>query len=89
MDSSKDYRFTYIGYDGPKRTAEEKEASFIKALEKLQPGQRYLFLDHPALDNDEMKTVFHIGYEDVALDRQGVTDLLTTPASGKPLRTKA
>lgn len=24
MDSSKDYRFTYIGYDGPKRTAEEK-----------------------------------------------------------------
>ena len=60
MDSSKDYRFTYIGYDGPKRTAEEKEASFIKALEKLQPGQRYLFLDHPALDNDEMKTVFHI-----------------------------
>lgn len=42
MDSSKDYRFTYIGYDGPKRTAEEKEASFIKALEKLQPGQRYL-----------------------------------------------
>ena len=30
MDSSKDYRFTYIGYDGPKRTAEEKEASFIK-----------------------------------------------------------
>ena len=79
MDSSKDYRFTYIRYDGPKRTAEEKEASFIKALEKLQPGQRYLFLDHPALDNDEMKTVFHIGYEDVALDRQGVTDLLTSP----------
>ena len=26
-----------------------------------------------------MKTVFHIGYEDVALDRQGVTDLLTSP----------
>ena len=35
MDSSKDYRFTYIGYDGPKRTAEEKEASFIKALETI------------------------------------------------------
>ena len=78
MDSSKDYRFTYIGYDGPKRTAEEKENSFIKALDKLEPNKRYLFLDHPALDNDEMKTVFHIGYEDVALDRQGVTDLLTS-----------
>lgn len=88
MDSSKDYRFTYIGYDGPKRTAEEKEASFIKALEKLQPGQRYLFLDHPALDNDEMKTVFHIGYEDVALDRQGVTDLLTSPHVRKAIEDK-
>lgn len=88
MDSSKDYRFTYIGYDGPKRTAEEKEASFIKALEKLQPGQRYLFLDHPALDNDEMKTVFHIGYEDVALDRQGVTDLLTSPRVRKAIEDK-
>ncbi len=88
MDSSKDYRFTYIGYDGPKRTAEEKEASFIKALEKLQPDQRYLFLDHPALDNDEMKTVFHIGYEDVALDRQGVTDLLTSPRVRKAIEDK-
>ena len=88
MDSSKDYRFTYIGYDGPKRTAEEKEASFIKALEKLQPGQRYLFLDHPALDNDEMKTVFHVGYEDVALDRQGVTDLLTSPRVRKAIEDK-
>ena len=88
MDSSKDYRFTYIGYDGPKRTAEEKEASFIKALDKLQPGQRYLFLDHPALDNDEMKTVFHVGYEDVALDRQGVTDLLTSPRVRKAIEDK-
>ena len=68
MDSSKDYRFTYIG--------------------KLQPGQRYLFLDHPALDNDEMKTVFHIGYEDVALDRQGVTDLLTSPHVRKAIEDK-
>lgn len=79
MDSSKDYQFTYIGYDGPKTTSAEKEANFIKVLDKLEPGKRYLFLDHPALDNDEMKTVFHIGYEDVALDRQGVTDLLTSP----------
>ena len=79
MNSSKDYQFTYIGYDGPKRTSAEKENSFIKSLNKLEPGKQYLFLDHPAFDNDEMKTVFHIGYEDVALDRQGVTDLLTNP----------
>ena len=79
MDSPQDYQFTYIGYDGPSRTSAEKEESFIRSLNKLEAGKRYLFLDHPALDNEEMKTVFHIGYEQVALDRQGVTDLLTSP----------
>ena len=88
MDSAKDYHFTYIGYDGPKTTAEEKERSFIKALDKLEAGKRYLFLDHPAYDNDEMKTVFHIGYEDVALDRQGVTDLLKSPRVRKAIDDK-
>jgi hypothetical protein len=29
------------------------------------------------LDNEELRAVFHIGYEDVAMDRQGVTDLYT------------
>ena len=57
----------------------KKEESFIRSLNKLEAGKRYLFLDHPALDNEEMRTVFHIGYEQVALDRQGVTDLLTSP----------
>lgn len=79
MDSPQDYQFTYIGYDGPSRTSAEKEESFIRSLNKLEAGKRYLFLDHPALDNEEMKTVFHIGYDQVALDRQGVTDLLTSP----------
>ena len=74
-----DYGFTYMGYDGPSKTAAEKEASFIKMLDKLEPGKRYMFLDHPALDNEEMRTVGHIGYENVAEDRQGVTDLFTSP----------
>ena len=79
MDSGKAYDYQYIGYSGPSDSFEEKEASFIASLEKLEPGKRYLFLDHPAYDDDEMQTVFHIGYEDVAADRQGVTDLLTSP----------
>lgn len=70
------YNFTYIGYEGPKATAEEKIGSFIKALDKLEKGKRYIFLDHPAYNDSEMQTVMHIGYEDVAIDRQGVTDLL-------------
>lgn len=88
MDSPENYQFTYIGYDGPSRTSTEKEESFIRSLNKLEAGKRYLFLDHPALDNEEMKTVFHIGYENVALDRQGVTDLLTSPRVKQVIKDK-
>lgn len=77
-DAMKEYDFTYVGYAGPHRTAAEKEASFLKMLDTLEPGKRYMFLDHPALDNEEMQTVGHIGYEAVAGDRQGVTDLFTS-----------
>lgn len=77
-DAMEQYNFSYVGYDGPKGTSIEKEASFIRMLEKLENGKNYMFLDHPALNNDEMQTVGHIGYEDVAVDRQGVTDLFTS-----------
>ncbi len=76
VEAMQEYDFTYSGYDGASKTPAEKEASFIRMLDKLEPGKRYMFLDHPALDNEEMKTVGHIGYENVAMDRQGVTDLL-------------
>jgi chitin disaccharide deacetylase len=66
-----------IGYDGPHGTAEEKIQSFINMLNKLQPGKTYVFVDHPGIDNPELKAVHHIGYENVAEDRQGVTDLFT------------
>jgi len=66
-----------VRYDGSNET-DQKEASFISMLNKLEGGKNYIFVDHPALDNDEMKTVGHIGYEWVAEDRQGVTDLLTS-----------
>ena len=77
--ATEEYAFQYIGYDGPHTTLQEKKASFIKSLEKLEKGRRYLFLDHPAYDDDEMSTVHHIGYENVAADRQGVTDMLNSP----------
>ena len=77
-ESQKTYDFQNIGYTGPSKTPQEKEASFIASLQKMEPGKRYLFLDHPAYNDAEMQAVFHIGYEDVAYDRQGVTDLLTS-----------
>lgn len=79
------YDFGYIGYEGPKATSEEKIESFIKALDKMEKGKRYMFVDHPAYNDSEMQTVMHVGYEDVAADRQGVTDLLKSPQVRKAI----
>lgn len=67
-----------VYYEGPSQTSNEKVESFIKMLNKLEAGNTYMFLDHPGLDNDELKAVYHIGYENVAQDRQGVTDVFTS-----------
>ncbi len=72
-----DYNVKYVGYDGSSNTAAEKVQSFLSMLSKLEPGNTYFFLDHPGFDNEELKAVYHIGYEQVAADRQGVTDLFT------------
>lgn len=74
-DTREKYQVEFVGYDGSNKTFADKEESFIKMLNSLQPGRSYLFIDHPALDNEEMCAVGHIGYEWVAEDRQGVTDL--------------
>ena len=72
-----DEHFARATYDGPKKTSEEKISSFINMLNKLESGKTYLFIDHPGLDNEELRAIHHIGYEDVATDRQGVTDVFT------------
>lgn len=66
-----------VGFDGPHKTGAEKIQAFLKMLDKLQPGKTYIFIEHPGIDDEELKAVYHIGYEDVAADRQGVTDLFT------------
>ncbi|MDV3307840.1 MAG: polysaccharide deacetylase family protein [Cyclobacteriaceae bacterium] len=68
-----------ITYDGPRITSQEKKESFMKMLRKLERGNTYLFVDHPGLDNEELRAISHIGYENVAADRQGVTDVWTDP----------
>ncbi|EOZ97840.1 Beta-lactamase class C and other penicillin binding protein [Indibacter alkaliphilus LW1] len=67
-----------VSYDGAKGTFSEKEASFIRMLDNLEPGKSYMFVDHPSYDNVEMQGVGHHGYENVAEDRQGVTDIWTS-----------
>ena len=77
-----------ISYDGPKATSEEKIESFIRMLDKLEPGQTYLFVDHPGLNNAELQAIHHIGYENVAIDRQGVTDAWTSPKVKEAIQKK-
>jgi predicted glycoside hydrolase/deacetylase ChbG (UPF0249 family) len=67
-----------VGWDGKPTTPAEKVLSFVRVLEKLGPGT-WLFVDHPALDTPEMRATGHVGYEGVAVDRQGVTDAWTSP----------
>jgi predicted glycoside hydrolase/deacetylase ChbG (UPF0249 family) len=81
-----DHGVKYIGYGGPKETSEEKVKSFIKMLEGLKPGETYLFVDHPGINTPELRAIYHIGYENVAIDRQGVTDAWTDPRVKEAIR---
>jgi predicted glycoside hydrolase/deacetylase ChbG (UPF0249 family) len=76
------------GYKGPSVTVDEKLKSFLNMLDSLKPGVNYLFVDHPALDGPEMQAIYHIGYENVAADRQGVTDVWTNPVVIEAIRMK-
>jgi predicted glycoside hydrolase/deacetylase ChbG (UPF0249 family) len=66
-----------VSYLGVKGTTEEKIQSFIKMLESLVPGETYVFVDHPGMDTPELRAIHHVGYENVATDRQGVTNTWT------------
>lgn len=74
--SEQQYGYRFVSYDGPRRTLKEKVESLSKTIMAMEPGKRYMFLDHPAYDDSEMQGVFHQGYENVGSDRQGVTDML-------------
>lgn len=69
-----------LSYSGPHATPVEKRESFLAAVATMQPGQTYLFVEHPGLDGEELRAVYFNGYSDVARDRQGVTQLWTDPS---------
>jgi predicted glycoside hydrolase/deacetylase ChbG (UPF0249 family) len=58
-------------------TFEERINNFITALQKLEPGNTYIYIEHPGLDTPEMQGFGHIGYENVATDRDLVTKTYT------------
>jgi len=68
-----------IGYGESSATTGEKLQRFSAMLESLKLGETYLFVDHPGLDTPELRAIHHKGYDNVALDSQGVTDIWTNP----------
>lgn len=67
---------------------EERQATFIEALNKLEKVKTYLFIEHPAVGGDEMGAIFHKGYENVSEDRQNVLDLFTSTEVKKLIKEK-
>ena len=74
-----------FGGFGDAKTAAERIERFIKRLEGLKPGT-YLFVEHPGLDTAEMSAIGHKGYEDVAEDRDAVTELFVSDKVKKAIR---
>jgi predicted glycoside hydrolase/deacetylase ChbG (UPF0249 family) len=58
-------------------TLDERIDNFITALQKLEPGNTYFYVEHPGLDTPEMQAYGHTGYENVATDRDMVTKTYT------------
>lgn len=85
---TKDFNVIDVDYDGAHITSSEKIKSFIAMLDTLKPGNTYLFVDHPAINSPELDAVHHIGYENVAEDRQGVVDLFTSDEVKKVIQQK-
>lgn len=69
------------------QTLQQRIDYFIFNLEQLQPGT-YLFVDHPAKETPEMRSVHHKGYENVAEDREWVTRVFTDSRVKKMIREK-
>lgn len=78
VESVKDFGINYIGFDFNTKTTEQRIDGFISMLDKLEEGKTYVFVEHPGIDNDELKAIHHIGYEDVAQGRQDVTFIFTS-----------
>lgn len=77
VDPGKDLQLSYTGFDFQHKTTDQRIKAFIDMIDKLEPGKTYVYVEHPALDDAEMRAIYHIGYEDVARGRQDVTTMWT------------
>ena len=78
VDALQDFQISYTGFDFGKKTTEQRIQGFIDMLDKLEAGKTYVYVEHPGLDDAELRAIHHIGYEDVAEGRQDVTTIFTS-----------
>jgi predicted glycoside hydrolase/deacetylase ChbG (UPF0249 family) len=74
-----------FGGFGDAKTAGGRIEGFIERLKGLKPGT-YLFVEHPGVDTPEMSAIGHKGYEDVATDRDAVTELFVSDKVKKAIK---
>jgi predicted glycoside hydrolase/deacetylase ChbG (UPF0249 family) len=74
-----------FGGFGDAKTADERIERFIQRLEDLKPGT-YLFVEHPGINTAEMSAIGHKGYEDVAKDRDAVTEVFVSYKVSKAIK---
>jgi len=73
------------GWSSNRLSAKEKITEFIKVLEELEAGT-YLLVTHPADGGAEMEAIGHPGYKHVAMDREGVLEVLLSPKVKKVIQ---
>ncbi len=66
-------------WSGSNLSKAQKTENLLREIEQLGPGT-YLLVEHPAFDDLETQGMGHVGYENVAADRAGVTHALTDEA---------
>lgn len=69
---------SYARVDLNNKNTEQRIDAFIDMINSLEKGRTYLFVEHPGLDDAELKAISHIGYTDVAEGRQDVTTIFTS-----------
>lgn len=68
----------YARFDISGKSEEQRIDGFIDMINKLEEGNTYVFVEHPGIDDAELRAISHIGYEDVAEGRQDVTTMFTS-----------
>jgi predicted glycoside hydrolase/deacetylase ChbG (UPF0249 family) len=64
-------------FGGSHKSPGQKAKQLANILDTISNGV-YCLVEHPGIDNEEMQSLFHKGYENVGYDRGGVTKAFTS-----------